>query len=406
MKTFFEPRRRGIKRVRLTRNWRGIQKGLVMTIKEFAFSAQLHLQSHTNCSFKRTHIYEILAASFGFKSYAALSSEFVFILRETNTKSGIYNNSAIRHRCIDLGYLPATAEVASSDLLAFLAQHRIDVVRFSYLVNELRGESSFLDEYEDDQPDEDRDDTFDHVLTEAHEVPITPFLLEGLEDAAGKGIALAHYALALIYEANQSDDEQGVGSSYWHTQAQQGRVLTGVEKEWANGYAKQLADAEKYACHLREAARLGNKYAQLDLAERLDDPSFFERSDGSAIGNPVKVAEIAERLGRWEDAKHWLTIAAESGDIDAMRKLIDKYDHGDLKQCWTWLYLAQILGTDLAKNDYYAINEDEEEYDDDVGGNAYVGGAGGVELAPLSADRDTEARQAADVLAKQISRPS
>ena len=391
--------------MRLTRNRRGIQKGLVMTIKEFAFSAQQYLHSRTNCSFKRTHIYEMLATSFGFKSYAALSSESVFMLREAGTKSDIYNNSAIRQRCVDLGYQPAIAEVASSELSAFLAQHHIDLVSFLDLVDELRGESSFLDEDEDDQPDEDRDDTFDHVLTEAHDVLITPFLLAGLEDAAGKGIALAHYALALIYETNQSDDEQGVGSSYWHTQAQQGRVLTGAEKEWADGYAKQLVDAEKYAFHLREAARLGSKYAQLDLAERFDDPSFFESSDGSAIDNPVRVAAIAERLGRWEDAKHWLTIAAESGDIDAMRKLIDEYDLGDLKQCWTWLYLAQLLGTDLAKDNYYAINDDGEKYDDDVGGNAYVGGIGGVELAPLSAKHDAEARQAADVLAKQISRP-
>lgn len=368
-----------------------------MTIKELAFSTQQHLHSHTNRSSKRTHIYEMLAASFGFKSYAALSSKSVFMLRESGAKSDIYNNSGIRQRCVDLGYLPATAEVVSSELPAFLAQHRVDLISFSDLVDELRGQFSFSDG--------DGDDTFNHVSTEYHDVLITPFLLEGLEDAAGRGIALAHYALALIYETTKSEDEQGVGSSYWHTQAQQGRVLTGVEKEWADGYAKQLADAEKYARHLREAARLGDKYAQLDLADRFDDPSFFEKSDGSAIDNPVRVAKIAERLERFEDAKHWLTIAAESGDIDAMCELIYGYDHGDPLQCWTWLYLAQILGTDLSKDNYYAINEDGEEYDD-VGGNAYVGGAGGVELAPLSTDRDTEARQAADVLAKRISRPS
>jgi hypothetical protein len=43
-----------------------------MTIKELAYSAQQHLQASTGSSLKRAHIYELLAASFGFKSYAAL----------------------------------------------------------------------------------------------------------------------------------------------------------------------------------------------------------------------------------------------------------------------------------------------------------------------------------------------
>jgi hypothetical protein len=64
----------------------------------------------------------------------------------------------------------------------------------------------------------------------------------------------------------------GAGSSYWHSQAQQGRVLTGVEKEWAEAHAARLTQADKYASHLREAGRLGNQHALLDLAERFGDP--------------------------------------------------------------------------------------------------------------------------------------
>ena len=93
------------------------------------------------------------------------------------------------------------------------------------------------------------------------------------------------------------------------------------------------------------------------------------------------------------DAKHWLTVAAESGDTDAMLRLIEEHDQGNLARCWTWVYLSQLVGTDLSKDEHYAINEDGSEYDDDVGGPAYAAGRDGVALDPLSAEQDAAAKK-------------
>ena len=60
-----------------------------------------------------------------------------------------------------------------------------------------------------------------------------------------------------------------------------------------------------------------------------------------------------------------------------------------------WVYLARLLGTDLMRDEYYAINEDGSPYDDDVGGPAFVDGRDGVKLDPLDAERDAVARAAA-----------
>ena len=230
-------------------------------------------------------------------------------------------------------------------------------------------------------------------------------MLNGLEAAASKGNALAHYALSLIHAAADDEDtDQGAGSPYWHTQAQQGRVPTGVEKEWADVHAARLAQEDKYARHLREAGRLGNQHALLDLAERFGDPSFFERPRHDVGADPSVVAEIAERLGRVADAKHWLTVAAESGDTDAMLRLIEEHDQGNLARCWTWVYLSRLVGTDLSKDEHYAINEDGSEYDDDVGGSAYAAGRDGVDLEPLSAEQDAAAKDAARDLLDRIQR--
>src|SRR5690606_27962851 len=188
------------KRVRLTRNRRGIEERFVMTIKEFAYSAQQHLQASTGGSFKRAHVYELLAASFGFNSHAAFGVDTVLTELRQNDRRVVPQSALIKRRCIELGYQPDTATLASSALESFLAERQIGVTSISSLVSRLRGESSSQDEeleYDDDPTDE----------------AFGPILLDGLAAAASKGNALAHYALALIHAPDDEDDPDA-GSSY------------------------------------------------------------------------------------------------------------------------------------------------------------------------------------------------
>jgi hypothetical protein len=372
-----------------------------MKIKELAYSAQQHLQSSTGGSFKRAHIYELLAASFGFNSYAAFGGDNVLT---QNRNCVAWQSALIERRCIELGYQPGNADLASAALQSFLAEHQIGVASISALITQLRGGSSSRD---DDLTNDAKgllNDDRNDLIDSAGDGGFAPIMLDGLEAAASKGNALAHYALALINAPGDDEDKLEAGSSYWHSQGQQGRVLSGVEREWAEAHAAQLTKAEKYTRHLREAGRLGNQHALLDLADRFDDPSFFEQPRRNVGTDPSAVAAIAERMGRAADAKHWLTVAAESGDTDAMLQLIEGHDRGDLLRCWMWVYLAQLVGADLIKDARYAINEDGSDYDDDVGGPAYVAGRDGIDLDPLSSGQDATAWLAAKDLFAQIQR--
>ncbi len=91
-------------------------------------------------------------------------------------------------------------------------------------------------------------------------------------------------------------------------------------------------------------------------------------------------------------------MAAQQGDTEAMRELIDDYDRLNPLQCWTWFYLAKLLGTDLSKNEYRLMNEDGSAYDDDVGGPAEVIGRDGVEPEPIDENRNSAAQRAAATL--------
>ena len=84
-----------------------------------------------------------------------------------------------------------------------------------------------------------------------------------------------------------------------------------------------------------------------------------------------------------------------------MLQLIEEYNHADLQRCWRGC-TSRLVGTDLTQDAHYAINEDGSDYDDDVGGPAYVAGRDGLDLEPLDPAQDAAARLAAQKLFEQI----
>ncbi|QBY51757.1 hypothetical protein [Cupriavidus oxalaticus] len=363
-----------------------------MTTKELAYIAQQHLQAHTGTQFKRAHIYELLAAAFGFNSYAALCAEAVFTKQSVSSRRAADFGEHVRIRCLEIGYQIDLAKKVAGVLPALMTEHKFGLVTIHDLIAYLREESGhglWPDQNE-------RGDRNQVRWWSSSDELVSPLMLDGLNAAASRGHAAAHYALALIHASTEDEfDAPGVGSDYWYMQAQNGRALTGVEQEWADAHAARLAQDERFSLHLREAAKLGHREALLELAHRFDDPAFFEQATDSVNADPSWVADIAERIGRPEDARKWLTEAAKRGDTDAMRQLIEHYDSEDRHQCWTWVHLAKLFGVDLTKDDYAAIHEDGSPYDDDVGGPLFLSGQDGVKLEPMSEAQHATARRAA-----------
>jgi TPR repeat protein len=375
-----------------------------MTIKELAYTAQQYLQANTGTQFKRAHIYELLAATFGFNSYAALCANAVLSAHSSSGQRPSKYGDQVRTRCLEIGYLPAIAHVVASKLPALMTEHQIGIIRISDLIAHLRYEAGMQDDILDEEDQDEWNDGEDYRW-DVSEALLSPLMLDGLTAAADKGNASAHYALALLHAPSDDDiDGPEVGGGYWYAQAKSGRILSGVEKEWADAHATRLVNEQTFVRHLREAAKLGNPDALLDMADRFDDPAFFEQTIDDVNTDPAWIADIAERLGRPDDARKWLTEAAKMGDTEAMRRLIDRYDRDDLQRCWTWVYLAELLETDLTRDEYEAFHENGERYDDDVGGPMYVDGRDGVTLDPISAELDAAARSAAQKMFRGIER--
>ena len=134
-----------------------------MTIKEFAYSTQQHLQERTQGAFKRAHIYELLAAAFGFNSYAALGTMSVFTNVALTRQIPAKHITLVRNRCIELGYPVDLAEAVSNTLTVYLDENEIGVFAIDGLVALLRTEWDDNWDFTDDENDIDPDDLDDIV---------------------------------------------------------------------------------------------------------------------------------------------------------------------------------------------------------------------------------------------------
>jgi hypothetical protein len=293
------------------------------------------------------------------------------------------NLDLLQQRTEEFGY----RNILATELPVVIQEHQIGALTLADLVTQLKSDD-YLDEY-----DWEHEDSYQQV---------SPEVFRALEALSKTGSPLAHYALALHHENGDDSDEDGVSNDYWYKQMQSGRELGKVEKEFALAYQRQLTSESKYQFHLREAARLGCSQALLDLAEKFGDHAFFIGHHRDVDTDPMRVAEIANRLHRYDDHRNWLTVAAEAGDIEAVRELIENYDKKDLVRCWTWVYLSQLLGNDLTQDRYFAINEDGSNYDDDIGGPVYAAGEAGLNLPLLNDEQSIIARHAAENLFNRI----
>lgn len=337
-----------------------------MTIKNTVYSTHQRLKDVTNTPIKLTHVYELLAAAFGFNSYASLKSVAILTHLDEPTTA---NQDSILQRASSLGY----QAFPTREFVAILEEEGLGTLTFYELAIKLSEYNHFID------------DDLDQLTT----ADSNPW---------------ANYCLALHYADNEDDNQKG--SEYWYQQMLAGRQLGDVEKTWALEYKKHLSQGGKYEFYLRKAASLGCDLALLDLAEKFDDAAFFEGNYQNVATDPMRVAEIAQNLGRSKDLHHWLTVAAEAGNIDAMRELIQDFDSKDLTRCWTWVYLSQLLENDLTEDRHYAIHENGSSYDDDVGGPMFVDGTDGIELELLEGNQDELAKLAAKSLYNRLELPA
>lgn len=378
-----------------------------MTIKKFAFEVQSSLSKAHGIDLKRSHVHEVLAALFGFASYTALTSQRVLAQHDGRGPAVALDVAGAAARASALGYAPPMPPIIATMVASASEAEKLCVVTVNDVLTDLGIESDNhapveLDD-EASRPYDSEDDDDDWEPRDEAPLPAidleSAVLRESLLRIADAGSASAHLALAQLDEQFLEDDWSGVNDGvYWFKQQQAGRVLTGVELEWADTYRRKQEARASREEHLRLAAALGSAEAALrraeeepgvesfDLAARLAGPRYADR-----------LGELALSRGREEDARKWFRVAAQQGDTDAMKTLASELEP-DLKDAWTWVHLAKLLGRNVMA--YHAVGDDGLPADADEAGPIYA--AGGFELDELSHDDDEAAQRRAHELYETI----
>lgn len=365
-----------------------------MTIKEQAYRAHAFLQARGVTSLKRSHVHELLAAAVGYPTHAAFQHDATWCDVPFSLTGIDPDPGAMRTRCRELSLPADEGERVVEGLPLFLHDAGYAPARFDALIAAVEG-------LEDD-PDW-HEWIWTHVVEPTHGALGLNFehqrlLLEGLEAAAQRGAPAAHLAIAKLLESEAmllGDEEERM-----KRQVMREGTWTSPFVSFADVEANGLRVYEKHRHHLLASARGGNIRALMETAERYGDPAVLERAPSDEM-DPMSMVELASEHGDGEKVRYWLTVAAQEGDIGAMRELILDPDESN-EQAWVWMHLSRLLEDDLSQDRYEAINEDGTPYDDDIGGPAYVGGDEGIDLNPLPGDADAVARQTAGKLFARI----
>lgn len=351
-----------------------------MAIKQLAFLLQRSLSESAGQTVTRGHTYELIAAAFGFRSYAALRATHVFAASGAARE---LQADVVRSRADGIGLPVERCPGIASAVCDALRTAGIVVISMTDLGLGLDAlAEAWAPEWEEVEPwwipiDESRPEwSKDYDPADWVDDAV---LLESLNDRAARNDPMVLYRLAQLHWLACCGSE---GSPHWYAEQAKGEALGETQQGWAEQHARYLA----YRQWLREAAVAGHREAALRYSEEFDDPIFFEQPHAPVDADPHEVAILAVHLGRQKDAHHWFRVAATEGDIEAMRVLIEDYDHRDPVACWTWHHLALKLGEDLTVDRHVAINEDGSLWDDDIGGSAYVGGEDGVRLPKIQDD--------------------
>jgi hypothetical protein len=358
-----------------------------MKLSAFCYSRHSKL-GHVPVS--RSHLFELIAAYFGYRTYAGFLTDALPLVGEGLEPSDPTPNSKlVQERGRSLGYNSAHTQAILSEIDSSITAENLIVASYREAAVGLR--ASIEGAIDDEEI------KIEHWFS--------PPYHRALENLASQDDPKAHYIMALLYASDNSDEDfEDHPNPYWYQVHQQGRVLNGPEAEFADAYETWHLQREKFETQLRRAAELGLPDALFELSRRFQEPGFFESQktiDNCTFGRR-EIAEVAVELGR-NDAAHALLIAlAEQGDIDAMSDLVERYGEQDPVSAWKWFYVAEGLGTDLTQDHYVAIHEDGSPYDDDIGGNAFVGGHGGIELPHLTAPDMEAAKKMAIITLKKL----
>ncbi|MFZ5655806.1 MAG: hypothetical protein ACOY37_01875 [Pseudomonadota bacterium] len=373
-----------------------------MSLQEQVFHAHAVLKRIGLRDITRSQVYELMSAAVHYPTYAAFQHDCVWCDIPLEADRSLPDRDGVARRAVELGLSLAAGSLAAEALCGFLEHFPYCPVRLETLIATAegeRGEEGYEQWVYECVIERLAEDGFEGVFR------LLPVLLDSLDAAADRGVALAHLAIARLLEpeAEVSEEDDARFARHLMRTGRWEAERIGFDELKSCGSSFPLV-LGKYRYHLLAAAKAGDAQALWETAERYSNPALLDDPE-AGVADPMELARQARKHGRTGTARHFLKAAATALDVDAMRELIAEPDT-PLEEAWMWMHLSRLVGHDLSRDRHVAINEDGSLYDFDVGGPAYGGGEDGIVLKPLGAEQDFVARTSAQAIYDAVATPS
>jgi hypothetical protein len=179
----------------------------VMTVKELAYTVQRHIQEAIGMDFKRSHAYELLSAAYGFRSFAAIQTEWVFSGQTLSERWPSDNEATVRSRCRELGLSTDQATSIAHTLPRLLELNQVGITKISTLYACLRQRFPEYSANSDDYEDENEwQEALEEHATMLSELAQSGLLYDEVSRAAEKGVQYARSTLELMRALRKSVD--------------------------------------------------------------------------------------------------------------------------------------------------------------------------------------------------------
>jgi len=355
-----------------------------MSIQDFVFQLSKKVQEKYSVKIARSHIYELIAVSKGYKSYNALIAQNIILNAEYRQgfKHDHFNSKDIQQALLkklqvllkselpEKSYKDIAQTIHKALLLLKLETINLRSIRqqLSYIDFQNGLINSYENEFEDDFDFEyERDVNFAEIK---HNLDKIKYYAEERQNSDACAVMAGYYR----YLANQIAPYGKHGSNFG--------------AKWSNTKYKYIQNEES------------KKNKQL-FDVHIQQAEFFEAKSKM---QPINLHELFSDE-YCEDFYEKLIYLCRKGDVEAIEYYLYEHHFKSEADAWMYIYLAQMCGQDFTKSDLRAYNAyTGEEYDDygpiEVRGREAIQNV--INLPKLSDDQANLVRKTATELFEKI----
>ncbi|MBS0316962.1 MAG: hypothetical protein JSR49_07555, partial [Proteobacteria bacterium] len=207
-------------------------------LRALTHAAHQSLQARAGCDIRHSHVHELLAAAFGYRTWAALTTDALLADHGVGQTPEASAGPQIAGRALQLQYGQTEAQAMTGALMQFIVDQHLGLVRWTALAPLLPMSPPSKGLGEDEEDDESDDDLegWDDASRPVQNATVLPrehflasgLLLNSLEVAATKD-PRAHQILAALFRCSKPNP-------YLYEESLKGRELTASERGWVEQY--------------------------------------------------------------------------------------------------------------------------------------------------------------------------